>query len=87
MFGLRISDDMKIACSGVLCSNSAMLYKRSTNPFTPELRLDKESIQLRTSVRAVKDCGEPFDLARQFCNEYSTVDYLLKRQLDGIRIR
>ena len=87
MLGLGISEHMKNACSSVLCGNGAVLYKRSTNPLTPALRLDKESIQLGASVRALKDCGESFDLARYFCNEYSAVDYLLKRQLDGIWIR
>ena len=79
MLGVGISNHVKILCPGVLRCLGTMLYKRTAKPLPPAHRVDKEWVQFGISIRALKDRGEPCDLARLLCGEYAAIDNLLER--------
>lgn len=86
MLCVWISDDMKIICSRANCGDGAMPHQDSTNPLAPALRLYKQSIKLKFSIRARNNGREPLDSPSLLCHEDFTSNNLPKWQFDGIWI-
>jgi len=84
---MRVADHVQKGSRSRPCYVGNVLDKPPTDTMLPEVRLDEQRIQFRSTVRTRHHSGEAGDGTITLCHEDATIHDLLDRQRDRIWMR